>query len=77
MTPNLNLDIPMEWIIPPGWKGGFAESNTKFAYPYSDLSSIPLTDNLKCIDNITRQQEVEWPKFSWEAEQGNPQSRCF
>ncbi|TMJ02595.1 MAG: hypothetical protein E6G97_12255 [Alphaproteobacteria bacterium] len=63
--------------IPPGWVGGFAQSNPKFAYPNPDLSSLPLLDNLANIDLLQRQQAVKWPEFSWESVIGDPKSRCF
>ena len=63
--------------VPPGWTGGFAESNPKFAYPNPDLSSLPMLGNMDNIDKIKRQQAVLWPEFSWETTQGQPDSRCF
>ena len=63
--------------IPPGWQGGFAESNPAFAYPIPDLSSLPMLDNMANIDRLDRQQAVRWPEFSWETVQGDPTSRCF
>ena len=63
--------------VPPGWIGGFAESDPKFAYPDPDLSDLPMCDNMKNIDHIQRQQKVLWPEFSWETTKGTPDSRCF
>lgn len=63
--------------IPPGWVGGFAESNPAFAYPNPDLSSLPMLDNMANIDLLQRQQAVLWPEFSWESVPGDPASRCF
>lgn len=63
--------------IPPGWVGGFAESNPAFAYPDPDLSSLPMLENMANIDLLTRQQAVLWPEFSWETVPGRPESRCF
>ncbi len=72
MTPNQNSNIP------PGWVGGFAESNPAFAYPNPDLTSLPMLDNMANIDLLQRQQGVEWPEFSWETEKGNSDpKRCF
>jgi len=64
---------------PPGWKGGYAKSNTKFAYPVQqpDLSSIPVTTNLENVGKITRQMKAEWPEFSWQAVQGDESTRRF
>ncbi|RFS20506.1 hypothetical protein DVR12_18225 [Chitinophaga silvatica] len=64
--------------IPPGWEGGFAQSNSAFAYPNPDLSSLPMLDNMDNISLLKRQQKVQWPEFSWEAQKGasNP-DRCF
>ncbi|HEY4173321.1 MAG TPA: hypothetical protein VGM42_09855 [Rhodopila sp.] len=63
--------------VPPGWVGGFAESNKAFAYPNPDLSSLPMLDNMANIDLLQRQQAVKWPEFSWETAPGVPASRCF
>ena len=63
--------------IPPGWVGGFAESNPAFAYPDPDLSSLPMLQNMANIDLLDRQQAVLWPEFSWETVPGDPASRCF
>ena len=63
--------------VPPGWVGGFAESDPAFAYPDPNLSSLPLLDNMDNIDLLQRQQGVEWPEFSWLTEKGDPNSRCF
>lgn len=71
MTSNQNSNIP------PGWIGGFAQSNPAFDYPDPDLTSIPMTGNMDYIRRLTRQQEVWWPEFSWETVPGKPASRCF
>ncbi len=63
--------------IPPGWVGGFAESNPAFAYPDPNLSSLPLLENMANIDLLERQQAVLWPEFSWETVPGEPDSRCY
>ena len=63
--------------IPPGWKGGFAESNPAFAYPAPNLTSLPMLDNMANIPLLKRQQKVMWPEFSWETIPGDPGSRCF
>ena len=63
--------------IPPGWVGGFAESNPAFAYPNPDLTSLPLLQNMANIDLLDRQQAVLWPEFSWETVPGDPSSRCY
>jgi len=61
----------------PGWIGGFAESNPEFAYPDPNISSIRVTRNLDNIDKLQRQQDVEWPEFSWQSIPGDESSRCF
>ncbi|SDH66418.1 hypothetical protein [Chitinophaga filiformis] len=72
MTPS------QQFSIPPGWVGGFPQSNSHFAYPYPNLSSLPMLDNMDNIDLLERQQSVEWPEFSWETEKGKPDTkRCF
>jgi hypothetical protein len=63
--------------IPPGWKGGFAQSNPAFAYPHPDLSSLKLLGNMENIDKLQRQQKVLWPEFSWQTVVGTEASRCF
>ena len=63
--------------IPPGWVGGFAQSNPAFAYPEPDLSSLPMLENMANINLLQRQQAVCWPEFSWETVPGDPTSRCF
>ena len=63
--------------IPPGWIGGFAQSNPAFAYPHPDLSSLPLLGNMGNIDLLQRQQAVKWPEFSWQTVLGDETSRCF
>ncbi|NEQ53910.1 MAG: hypothetical protein F6K11_27900 [Leptolyngbya sp. SIO3F4] len=49
------------------------ESNSDFAYPDPDLSSLPVTRNLDNIKLLQRQQKVVWPEFSWIS----PQGRCY
>lgn len=64
--------------IPPGWVGGFAESDKKFAYPTPDLRSLDMLKNMDHIDLLDRQQAVLWPEFSWETEPGTSDpKRCF
>jgi hypothetical protein len=63
--------------IPPGWKGGFAQSNPAFAYPHPDLSSLKLLGNMENIDKLQRQQKVLWPEFSWRTVLDDEKSRCF
>src|SRR3954470_12653389 len=63
--------------IPPGWVGGFAQSNPAFAYPDPNLSSLPLLDNMANIGLLDRQQAAIWPEFSWETVPGIEASRCF
>lgn len=63
--------------IPPGWIGGFEQSNPKFAYPDPNLSSIAMTGNLQHIAWLKRQQNVRWPEFSWLTKPGEPESRCY
>ncbi|MEM1167679.1 MAG: hypothetical protein AAGJ08_00935 [Cyanobacteria bacterium P01_H01_bin.35] len=63
--------------VPPGWIGGFAQSNPAFAYPDPKLSSLPMLDNMANINRIKRQQRVYWPEFSWLVDQEDPSSRCF
>jgi hypothetical protein len=64
-------------VIPPGWIGGFAQSNPHFAYPDPDLSSLPMLRNMDNINLLQRQQAAIWPEFSWETVPGDPTSRCF
>ncbi|MGR6874821.1 hypothetical protein ACU6U9_21620 [Pseudomonas sp. HK3] len=72
MTTKTNTDAV------PGWVGGFEESNTLFAYPNPNLSSLPMLDNMANIDKLQRQQAVQWPEFSWETEKGQSDpKRCF
>ncbi|WP_296151146.1 hypothetical protein [uncultured Flavobacterium sp.] len=72
------MDPNQDKGIPPGWVGGFAQSNPKFAYPTPDLSSLPMLDNMANINLLQRQQAVKWPEFSWETEKGNADpKRCF
>jgi hypothetical protein len=63
--------------IPPGWIGGFAQSDPVFAYPTPDLSSLPLLGNMDNIELLQRQQAVKWPEFSWQTILGDEASRCF
>ena len=63
--------------IPPGWVGGFAESNPDFAYPKPDLSSLHMTGNMEHIPFLKRQQGVRWPEFSWQTEPGDESTRGF
>lgn len=63
--------------IPPGWIGGFAQSNEAFEYPDPNLTSLPMLDNLANIDLLRRQQAVEWPEFSWLTQLGDESSRCY
>ncbi|MGR3278997.1 hypothetical protein ACSYAD_28445 [Acaryochloris marina NIES-2412] len=71
MTSNQNPGVP------PGWVGGFSESNPVFAYPEPNLTSLPMSDNMDNIPKIKRQQAVFWPEFSWETIPGQTDSRCF
>lgn len=71
------MDSNQQLTTSSGWVGGFAQSNPAFAYPNPDLSSLPLLDNLANIGLLQRQQGIEWPEFSWEAEKGNANTRCF
>jgi hypothetical protein len=62
----------------PGWVGGFSQSNSAFAYPTPDLTSLPMPDNMFNIDRLQRQQAVNWPEFSWETEMGSADpKRCY
>lgn len=63
--------------IPPGWVGGFAQSDPAFAYPQPNLASLKLLENMANIDLLDRQQAVLWPEFSWETVPGDPDSRCY
>lgn len=73
MNPNQPHDL-----VPPGWIGGFAESNPAFAYPNPDLSSLKMLDNMANINLLQRQWPVEWPEFSWETQKGQADpKRCF
>lgn len=63
--------------VPPGWVGGFAQSNPDFAYPDPDMHSLCMLDNMANIDLLQRQQAAKWPEFSWEARRGDVESRCF
>ena len=70
----------------PGWVGGFAQSNTDFAYPSQDKSqdippnfeSLNMLDNMANIPLIQRQQKVLWPEFSWNSEPDKEdKKRCY
>jgi len=74
---NIIVTSGQNAAVPPGWVGGFAESDPAFAYPDPDLSSLPMLDNMANIDLLERQQAVLWPEFSWESAPGDPASRCF
>lgn len=63
--------------IPPGWQGGFAQSNPEFLYPDPNLSSLPMLGNMDNICLLQRQQSVKWPEFSWETVPRDSASRCF
>jgi len=66
--------------IPPGWKGGFRDTDPKFAYPQikPDLSSLgDLQSNYKNMDKITRMQGIPWPEFSWLSEPNKNDSRVY
>jgi hypothetical protein len=63
--------------IPPGWVGGFAQSNPAFAYPDPDLTSLPMLGNMDNVVLLQRQQKVKWPEFSWLTILDDPASRCF
>mmetsp|Transcript_6424 Transcript_6424/g.7140 ORF Transcript_6424/g.7140 Transcript_6424/m.7140 type:complete len:490 (+) Transcript_6424:70-1539(+) len=77
--PGEQAPFPTKWEAPPGWKGGFAQSNPAFAYPqtHPDLSSIPVTTNLENIPKVTRMMKAKWPEFSWEMVPGNDSTRVF
>jgi len=65
---------------PPGWVGGFRETNPKFSYPQTgpDLSSLgDIQSNYANIEKITRMQRMLWPEFSWLSEPNDPTSRVF
>lgn len=64
-------------LLPPGWVGGFAQSDPRFAYPDPDLSSLPMLCNMANIGKLTRQQKVLWPEFSWLTDPGDDLSRCY
>lgn len=84
MTPNQNLETATAPVVVnattvpvSGWIGGFETSNSAFAYPEPNLTSLDMLDNMDNIGKLQRQQKVIWPEFSWETEPGNPDSRCF
>src|SRR5690606_21891304 len=73
-----NMSSDQKTTTVPGWVGGFAQSNPKFAYPDPDLNSLPMLGNMDNIGLLTRQQPVKWPEFSWNTEPGQPDPRrCF
>jgi hypothetical protein len=72
-----NMSSDQNSDIPPGWVGGFAQSNPAFAYPNPNLTSLSMLENMANIDLLERQQAVKWPEFSWETVPGDPTSRCF
>lgn len=64
--------------LPAGWIGGFAESDSRFAYPTPDLRSLDMLKNMDNIHLLERQQAILWPEFSWESEPGHSDpKRCF
>ncbi|MBX2826521.1 MAG: hypothetical protein KTR22_00050 [Flavobacteriaceae bacterium] len=63
--------------IPPGWAGGYEESNPAFSYPHPDLSSVAMNHNLQHVKLIKRQIQAEWPQFSWQTIPGEESSRCY
>lgn len=64
--------------IPPGWVGGFAQSNPAFAYPDPDLTSLDMLDNMANIHKLQRQWAVPFPEFSWETRPGHTDpKRCY
>lgn len=64
--------------IPTGWVGGFSTSNSAFAYPHPDLSSLPMMGNMQHMPLLKRQQGVRWPEFSWLADPtASAGERCF
>src|SRR5213075_2181214 len=68
----------LQALVPPGWIGGFAESDPAFKYPTPDLSSLEMLDNMANINLLQRQWPVEWPEFSWETQKGQADpKRCF
>ena len=74
---SIDSDAPIPTEPVPGWKGGFYESEAAFALPDSDLSSLPMLDNMDNIDLLQRQQNVKWPEFSWLTRLGDENARCF
>ncbi|MDO7873197.1 hypothetical protein Q5H93_00515 [Hymenobacter sp. ASUV-10] len=73
----MTVITPSPAPVVPGWVGGFATSNTAFAYPTPDLSSLPMLDNLANIPLLQRQLGIAWPEFSWLTQPGLESSRCF
>ncbi len=69
--------MPPVTPIPPGWVGGFEQSNPAFAYPKPNLSSLPMLGNMDNIVLLQRRQAVKWPEFSWLSVPKQPASRCF
>lgn len=66
-------------VLAPGWKCGFIEKHPELNYinGVADLSTLDFNTNLERIHNITRQQRVLWPEFTWLTVQDMPVSRCF
>jgi hypothetical protein len=63
-----------------GWKGGFIQKHPELKYKkgIADLSTLKFNKNLDNIQNITRQQRVLWPEFTWETDKGaKDPKRCF
>ena len=67
----------LQGLIPPGWIGGFAQTDPKYLYPDPDLSSLPMLHNMANIGKLDRQQAVLWPEFSWESELEDANLRCY
>ncbi|MEM9820086.1 MAG: hypothetical protein AAF985_03405 [Bacteroidota bacterium] len=86
-TPAIHMEVDLSEdqlrkdinnTIPPGWVGGFDKTNSAFAYPTPDLSSLEVYDNMDHIDLLQRQWKVIWPEFSWESEPGETDpKRCY
>ena len=76
-TKEMVNSSPTPNTIPPGWVGGFEQSNPAFAYPKCDLTSLPLLDNMANIGLLQRQLNIKWPEFTWLTVPGVEESRCF
>ena len=78
-TPKLTATPTSLSAIPPGYVGGFADSEPQYAYPQlsPDLSDLPVMGNMENIDKLDRQQKVLWPQFSWLSIPGDEQSRVY